>query len=114
MSYRRLVQQAVVKAFNGIGDLAQIITFITHPNTSFNFNTGYKEGSSKQTLHKVFIEETKNEDKNIRVKTIYADTNQIPDIKFTEAVLINNELWKIGKLITHNDFVTKFEVFRER
>lgn len=114
MGYRALVQNAVVKAFKGIGDLAQTVTFLTYPKSSFNFNTGYNESIPNKTSHRVFIEETKNEDKNIRVKTIYADTNQIPDIKFTEAVLINSELWKIGKLITHNDFVTKFEVFRER
>lgn len=114
MSYRSLVKNGVKAAFRGIGDLAQEVTFVRYPSSTFDFSSGYEVGFPSLSTHRVFIEETKTNEKNIRVKTIYANTSEIPDIKFTESLTISSESWKIGKLLEHNDYVTKFEVFRER
>jgi hypothetical protein len=113
MNYRGLVQKYVSKVFKDIGTLATDVGFITRNDSVFNFNTGIISGFPSENAHRVFVEDTDNEDRNVLVKHILANRNDIPDIRLFSSVRIDGVLWKIGKLISHNDYVIKFEVFRE-
>jgi hypothetical protein len=113
MDYRGFIQRKVKYAFNKIGNLTTTVYFCKSTNSEFDFITGITQGIPIEVARKVFIEETENKDKNVLMKIILANTNEIPDLRLFDTIKINNVSWSIGNLITHNDYITKFEIFKE-
>lgn len=113
MSYANLVRSNVRLAFKLIKDLGQDVVFILNVKDSFDFETGLQKVTQERTVVKVFISDTKNKERKTKEKHIYTITEYLPNLRLSEAVLINNQEWKIGNVVEHNGYLTQFDVYRE-
>jgi len=116
MGYNSLVSRNVDKAFKLIGDLANTVTLVRKATSTFNFSTlNIKETDQANLVTTAIISDIKKPsgEHNTKASSLMLKTKEIGDINLFDTVIINNESFKIGPLISTDGFVTTVEIFRE-
>lgn len=116
MSYRKLVEANVTKAFNLVKDLAYDVVLTKKQTADFNFSSGETQLSSSQTVSTkaIVIEATKkSDDRNTIQKQIMLKTKDVGDINNYSTVSISGVIWKIGSIQKDDGFVITANIFKE-
>jgi hypothetical protein len=116
MSYSKLIDNNLSKAFSLIKDLAVDATFIKKSNTTFNFNTGIaKPKSSETVVVKIIIMDRakRSRDRNSQSQQIMFKTNDVGDLTLYDSVVINDITWKLGSHIKNDSFINIVEISKE-
>jgi len=116
MSYLNLVDKNLTKAFSIIKDLAVTASFHKKSNTSFDFNRGVAKATDNGTVNipVVIVDSTKGaKDRNTQQISIMFKMQDVGDLVLYETVTIDNVIWKIGKYIKSDRFISIVELFKE-
>jgi uncharacterized protein YaaQ len=116
MSYLRLIDNNLSKAFSLIKDLATDATFIKKSNTTFNFNTGIAKPKVSETVDaKVIIMDKlkRSRDRNTQSQQIMFKSNDVGDLTLYDSVIINEITWKLGAHIKNDGFINIIEISKE-
>jgi hypothetical protein len=116
MSYSKLIDKNIDRAFKLVKDLAIIATFTKRVDSTFNFNTGIAKNTFESIDVKVITKNIKKpaaESHNTYSQQIMFKTSDIPDVRLYDAVLIGSIAWKITKYIGNDTFITTVEISRE-
>jgi len=116
MGYKAMLERNIDKAFKLIGDLAISVTLVRKTKSTFNFDTlDVKNVESENLLTLAVITEMKKptSEHNTRVTSMMLKTKEIGDVNLFDSVIINNETFKIGPLISTDNFITNVEIFKE-
>lgn len=116
MSYRNLIDSNLKRAFSMIKDLATDVTFIRKQGVDYDFNTAAATPSSTSTfvIKAVILDsKKKSEDHNTMSKEIMFKTKELIDITIYDSIVIGNDTWKIGPIISNSGFIILANIFKE-
>lgn len=116
MSYQKLVDANVNRAFNLIKDLASNVTLTRKNDPKFDFASATAKFSGSLTVSTkavVLDSKKKSDDRNTVKRELLLKSKEIGDINEYSTVLINGVQWNIGATISNDEFVTVAEVYRE-
>lgn len=116
MGYRTLIDKSLTLAFNLLKDLAVNITLIRKTNTTFDFSTAdVTKGTVANTIIKaVILDGTKTSpEHNANRKQIIFKSKGIDDITMYDSILLENETWKFGPIISNSGYIISAEIFKE-
>jgi hypothetical protein len=116
MGYKATLEKNINKAFKMIGDLAISVTLKRKTKSTFNFDTlDVKNTESVDLITLAVITEIKKPtlEHNTRVSSMMLKTKEVGDINLFDSVIINNDIFKIGPVISTDNFITSVEVYKE-
>jgi hypothetical protein len=113
MSFKKLLDQKALQAFNMLKDLADTATFENTTVTGFDFDTGNVEKTEAEpTVIKMVVVETKKKDSTI-TKVVLARLTDTGILDEFDSLTLNGVIWKIGPILSETGQVVSFEIYRE-
>lgn len=114
MSYSKLIDKSLIRAFNLVKDLAKDATLTMKSNVDFDFSSAQTTGVDTSIPLKVIIIESKKKAKendvgNIQVMFRVAD---IIDINAYDRLTIDSVDYKIGQIVKSNGYIYLIEIKR--
>jgi len=116
MGYKALIDKNVLKAFNLLKDLAEVVTLVKKTGVSFDFNTltATEVNAASITTKAVITDSTKASDKtNVMTKVMLLKTKDIGDIALYDKIQYKSATWVIGLPVTSDNFITIVTVQKE-
>ena len=110
---RKTVKEGVDLAFAELGEFTKKVT-LKKVKAEFNFNSGLPEEDAEDLIVNAFVLNTiKNgineNSSGVSAKTkVIVKTAEIDNLTFYDRIEIDGEEFRIGGLISRNDFVTIF------
>jgi hypothetical protein len=116
MSYAKIIDNNLTRAFNLVKDLAESASFSKKNGISFDFES--RETINLTTdvvIAKVIVmDEKKNsKDRNTKEKQIMFKTQDVGDISLYNTVTLNNIIWKVGSAIKTDGFISIANIYLE-
>lgn len=122
MSFRKLIDSNLRKAFVLLKDLSKNVTFNSKIVGEFDFETELpsSETITSKTIKAIIMNEdsskqdSKKEDRNIFKSEIMFKKQDLGDITNYDTVTIDNLIWSIGKSIKNDGHIVLLEIHREK
>ena len=105
---KSLVKKLVDVAFKVSDDLKETIT-LKATTRAFDFSTGITSTDSYFEDVEVIPSTIEKSDE---VHKLRLTARSIPDISIFDTVVFRGVDWKVGEVISHNEFVTKFWIYK--
>jgi hypothetical protein len=116
MSYAKIIDNNLTRAFNLIKDLADTAVFTKKGGVSFDFTTREVTNTTSDTITVKIIlmdEKKSSKDRNTKEKQIMFKTQDVGDISLYTTVTISNIAWKIGSSIKSDGFISIANIYLE-
>lgn len=116
MSYRKLINSNLKKAFRLLGDLIEEVTFTGKSEEGFDFATKTVKGVDKTpvTLKAVVVKDDRtNRSSPVNVQGLMFHTADMPDVKTFDRVEIAGTFWQIGDSLASDKYITFIEIYRK-
>jgi hypothetical protein len=116
MSYKNLITKQVDKIFILLKDLVTPVELVKKNITGFNFAKGEVKTSPDAVLSVkavILSSKKKNENTDTLSKSVLFKNVEIGNIKLFDEVIIDSEKWKIGPVISSNQYTTSVEIVKE-
>lgn len=116
MSYKNLIDNALLKAFNLSKDLASFGVFVKKTTPSFNFANATAEFLASNTITTKCVDiSTKKTSTNSNTinKTIIVKTKDVGDLNLYSTVSIENKTWSISQVQKNDGFISMIDIYRE-
>jgi len=116
MGYAKIIDANLNLAFNQLKDLAKNVTFRKKAPIGFDFGSAeMDEGQAADTIIKAVVIDNKktSEKHNPTKKEILFKSRGVGDITMYDSIIIDNETWKIGPIISNNGYIVFAEIFKE-
>lgn len=117
MSYNKLIERNLVRAFKLLKDLAIDVTFTRQSSSEFNFATGTAtvNAESPKVVKAVVLDSDKSSDKSNSVKkSVLFKTKDVGNLNSYDTVVLPNGVsWKLGPVIKDTGFVAYVELLTE-
>lgn len=116
MSFSKLLDANLVRAFNLVKDLAVTVTFTKKSGTNFDFGEGdtVHSGTVSVTIKAVVLNTDKKASQhNVVAKEIMFKSKDIGQVTEYDSVLLNGEMWSVGPQVKDNGRILVLNVFRE-
>ena len=112
MSYSKLIDNSLIRAFNLIRDLAKDATLITKGSVDFDFSTAQTTGVETTTPVKLVVIESKKKAKDNDVGTtqVMFRVADIIDINAYDRIIFDMVEYKIGQVIRSNGYLYLVEI----
>ena len=115
LKFKSLIQKQLLKAFNLAGDLKVSATFNKKLDSGFDFGSAEPMLSSLSsvTVEVVDIKTSKSYGEKATItKELLAVSSQIGSLSAYDSILLSNEQWFIGDVLTDDGYITMFKVYR--
>lgn len=115
MSYSRLIDTNLVRAFNKLKDLAKIATVTKHTNVDFDFDTAEATSNSQTINFKVvLISSTRDsESKTTEQAKILYRKEDVGNLSNYDTIVIDGQTFKVGKVVRDNSYVALANLIKE-
>jgi hypothetical protein len=116
MSYAKIIDNNLSRAFNLVKDLAESASFTKKGGISFDFESREVVNLTTETIlvKIIFMDEKKSsKDRNTKERQIMFKTQDVGDISLYDTFTVNNIIWKIGSSIKNDGFISVANVYLE-
>jgi hypothetical protein len=116
MSYAKIVDRNVTRAFNLLRDLAKIAVHFEARDPEFNFETGEAEGDvGSQTAFKAVLlkrESPKAETSSRKVEIMFKKAD-VGVVRQNDKIMFDGENYTVATIIKGDGFITIVELYKE-
>lgn len=115
MSYSKLIDTNLTRAFNKLKDLAKVATVTKHTDVEFNFGSAEKTSSTQTISFKVVIISSKTDSVKTNTETsqILFKREGVGDLTTYDEIVIDGVSYKVGKSLKNDGYVALVTIVRE-
>ena len=115
MSYSRLIDTNLTRAFNKLKDLAKVATVTKHTDVEFDFSAGEKTSSTTTITFKAVVLSSKTDSVKTNTETtqILFKREDVGDLTTFDEVVVDGVSYKVGKAMKNNGYVSLATLVRD-
>lgn len=116
MSYTKLIDSNLNKAYNLLKDQAIDVVLIKKQQPSFDFNnTNLKFSKSENISTKAIVVNTKkaNKERNTVLKELMLKTREVGDLNLYSSLIFESKTWNINTVLKNDGFIVMLDVYSE-
>jgi hypothetical protein len=114
MSYAKLIDLNLTRAFNRLKDLAKLATVVKKTDVAFDFGTGESSETTTTISFKVaIVESTKGSERNSMETQIMFKKADVGDLMAYDTVTIDGVSYKVGSAVKNDGYISVVNIHRE-
>ena len=115
MSYARLIDLNLTRAFNRLKDLAKLATVVKRENAAFDFGSKNVTATTATLTFKAIIVESskKSKERNSMETQIMFKKADVGDLTMFDTVTISGMTYKVGTAIKTDGYISLVNIHRE-
>lgn len=115
MSYAKLIDLNLTRAFTRLKDLAKIATVVKKTDVAFNFGTGESSETTTTSSFKVVVIESKKKsrERNSVETQILFKKASIGELMLNDTITVDGVSYKVGTPVKNDGYVALVNIHKE-